>query len=187
MEPVEAPIGQASRLRAWHSFPASHWRALAGTGWHWMTLSGYWQALAGSWQAFSRHSAGIGGQRCCLGVRAALDSSKDKIDERTVLPGLRRCRMTPLVFQGVVCRGSVLRTGVPKMYPLYPRATPVPLTAGHRQQLAAVIRPGSSTRIAPVPIQRYRRVSMSRLGTIITSPKAAELKLVSNLGTRCFH
>lgn len=28
---------------------------------------------------------------------------------------------------------------------------------------------------------------MNRLGTIISSPKAAELRLVSNLGTRCFH
>lgn len=135
MELVQVLIGQASRLRAWRSFPATskrpqgtaeHWRALE---WHWMVLSGYWQALgsigrylAGIQQAFGRHSAGISGQRCCLGVRAALDSSKDKIDERTVLPGLRRCRMTPLVFQGVVCRESVPRTGVPQD-PLYPRAT----------------------------------------------------------------
>ena len=127
---------------------AGCWRALVGIGWHWMTLSGYWQALAGIWQAFRRHSAGIqlefsrnsagiqqalAGSAAAWAFRAALDSSKDKIDERTVLSGLRRCRMTPLVFQGV--RESVLRTGVP----LYSRAT-LPLTAGHRQQLAPVIR-----------------------------------------------
>ena len=167
MELVQVLIGQASRLRAWRSFPATskrpqgiaeHCRALE---WHWMALSGYWQALAsvgrylaGIQQAFGRHSAGIGGQRCCLGVRAALDSSKDKIDERTVLPGLRRCRMTPLVFQGVVCRESVPRTGGPSRCPVS-FCTLEQLCASHRWIPPAARgrdSPGSSTRIAPVPL-----------------------------------
>jgi hypothetical protein len=75
-------------------------RVLASIGRY---LAGIQQAFskhsAGIQQVFSRHLAGIGGQRCCLGVRAAPDSSKDKIDERTVLPGLRRCTMTPLFFR----------------------------------------------------------------------------------------
>ena len=165
MELVQVLIGQASRLCAWRSFPATskrpqgiaeHWRALE---WHWMALAGYWQALAsicrylaGIQQAFGRHLAGIGGQRCCLGVRAALDSSKDKIDERTVLPGLRRCRMTPLVFQGVVCAGRAS----PEPASLKMSCTLEQLCASHRWIPPAARgrdSPGSSTRIAPVPLQ----------------------------------